>query len=203
MEVDGGIPGVVGRGRRPARLLEALQPGPGLDQRAIDGEVLGRDQLLGLGLRKHALEERARDVARQQPLPVLGEDRGVPDRVIHAQAHEPAKEQVVIELLHELPLAADRVEELEQQRTQQLLGRDGGPAGLGVQPGELRGQLAKGLVDHRADRPQGMVGRHALLGPAVAEHRVRMPIVAAHAHLPLLAESGIPAQSVRTFSASC
>src|SRR5262245_10926775 len=41
--------------------------------------------MAALLLRQHSLEERAGDVAAEQPLPVLGEDREVPDRVIHAQ----------------------------------------------------------------------------------------------------------------------
>ena len=45
------------------------------------------------------------------------------------QPDEPAKQQIVVELLHQLALRAHRVESLQQQRPQQLLRRDRGPAG--------------------------------------------------------------------------
>lgn len=72
-------------------------------------------------------QELGGNVPGQQPLTVLGEDRDIPDRRIHRQANEPAEEQVVIHLLHELALRADRIEGLQEQRTQQLLGRDRWP----------------------------------------------------------------------------
>jgi hypothetical protein len=37
---------------------------------------------------------------------------------VHAHAHEPAEQQVVIQLLHQHPLAAARVEDLQKQRLQ-------------------------------------------------------------------------------------
>jgi hypothetical protein len=91
-------------------------------------------------------------------------DGGVLDRVIHAESHEPPEQEVVDQLLDELPLAPDGVEQLEHQGAQQPLGRDGGPARLGIEPGELRGQLAERRVDHGADRPQGVVGRERTKG---------------------------------------
>lgn len=43
----------------------------------------------------------------------------MPDRLIGGKAHEPAEQQVVLELLHEHPLAADGIQHLQQQRPQQ------------------------------------------------------------------------------------
>src|SRR5262245_10352453 len=43
---------------------------------------------------QHALEEDLGNVAAQQPFPILGEDGDVTDRVIHAQANEPAEEEI-------------------------------------------------------------------------------------------------------------
>ena len=73
------------------------------------------------------------DIACQQPLAVLGEHRHVPHRRVHRQADEPAEQHVVGQLLHQLPLGADAVEGLQQQRPQQLLRRDRGPADHRVQ----------------------------------------------------------------------
>ena len=63
----------------------------------------------------------------QQPLPVLGEYRHVPHRVVDVESHKPAKQQIVIELLHQHPLAAHRIKHLQQQRPQQLLRRNRRP----------------------------------------------------------------------------
>src|SRR5512133_801621 len=61
--------------------------------------------------------------------------------------------QIVVQLLHQLPLRADAVERLQQQPPQQLLRRDRRPADrridgreIGVQPGER-------CIDNRPDRP--------------------------------------------------
>jgi hypothetical protein len=48
----------------------------------------------------------------------------VPDRIVDAEPHEPAEQEVEVEPLHQLTFQADRVEGLQQQRAQQLLGRD-------------------------------------------------------------------------------
>jgi hypothetical protein len=57
----------------------------------------------------------AGDLARQQPVAVLGEGRRFPPRVVHADPDEPTKQQVELDPLHELSLRADRVEGLQQQ----------------------------------------------------------------------------------------
>jgi hypothetical protein len=123
-----------------------------------------------LGLRADLLEEGPGNVASEQPVPVLGKHRGVPDPVVHGQAHEPPEQQVVVELLHEQALAADAVEYLQQQRAQQVLRRDRGPADLGVELVELRRQFPEHDVHHRPQGAQGMVGRNALLQRHVAPH---------------------------------
>jgi hypothetical protein len=203
VEVDGGIPGVIRRGRPRPLLLEALQPGPGLDQRPVDREVLRRQELAPLSLGQHPLEEGPGDIPAEQPLPVLGEHGRVPDPVINAEAHEPPEEEVVVQLLHELAFAPDRVQHLQQQGPEQLLGRDRRTPGLRVQPRELGRELPERRVDHRADRPQGVVRRNPLLGGHVTEHRVRTSIVAAHAPLLVALESGMHGRSLPRFSASC
>jgi hypothetical protein len=55
---------------------------------------------------------------------------GWPATVIVA-AHEPPEEQVVVQLLHEQPLAPHRVQDLQQQRAQQLLRGNGGTPDAG------------------------------------------------------------------------
>ncbi len=159
---------------------EALLPGPGLDERAVDAEVLIRKELRGLGLGEHRGEECPGDIAREQPLAVLGEHGHIPDRVVGVEPDEPAEEQVVVERLHQQPLRADRVQDLEDQRPEQHLGGDRGSAELRVQPAEEWIELQQGLVDHRPDRAERMVLRDPSLRGQIAPHRTLLAIVAAH-----------------------
>ncbi len=93
---DGRIPGIVGRrAAHPGRALEPLEARPRFDQDTVDGEVFTGQQMLGAGPRHDVLEERAGRLAAQ-PSPLSGDLRGAPDRVVHGQTHEPAKEQFAI-----------------------------------------------------------------------------------------------------------
>ena len=86
MEVDGGIPGVIGGlARRRIPLLKALQAGPGLQLRPIHREVFVREQAGCPGLSPDGIEECRSHIAGQQPVPVLGKRRRMPDRVVHIQ----------------------------------------------------------------------------------------------------------------------
>jgi hypothetical protein len=118
VEVHRRVAGIVRRRRRDIFALEALEPRPRLNERAVDREVLVREQLPLPGLREHGLEEGFGHLTVEQALPILREHADVPDAIVHVQADEPSVEQVVVELLHELPLAADAVQDLEQQRAQ-------------------------------------------------------------------------------------
>jgi len=57
----------------------------------------------------------------------------IPDGVVHVQTHEPTEQQVIVELFHQQPLAAHRVQRLQQERSQQLLRRDRRPPGFRIQ----------------------------------------------------------------------
>ena len=46
-------------------------------------------------------------VATRQFYAVLGEHRHVPHRIVDAETDEPAEQQIVVQLLHQLPLRAD------------------------------------------------------------------------------------------------
>src|SRR4029077_8949323 len=52
---------------------------------------------------------------------------------IQRQPDKPPKQQIVAELLHQLPLRTHRVERLQQQRAKQFLRRNRRPSELGVQ----------------------------------------------------------------------
>src|SRR5260221_12856593 len=62
--------------------------------------------------------------------------------------HKPAKQEVVIELLHQKPLAAHRVQHLQQQRAQQLLRRNRRPPAAGGDRVEAPRRLLKRRIHH-------------------------------------------------------
>jgi hypothetical protein len=132
------------------------------------------------GLALHGIEERTRDVALEQAVPILTEGRGRPDRVIHAQANKPAKQHAVVDLFHQEPFTAYRVERLEQQRPQQLLGRNRRAANLRIHLREPRRQRGEHPVGHRANPAQRMVGAHALLGREITEHLIGLIVGSTH-----------------------
>src|SRR5271157_4809340 len=65
-------------------------------------------------------------------------------------------------------------------------------------------QIAQGLVDHLADRAQGVLGRNLLLQVDVAEHSVLLLLISTHAtyitYLPV--ERLVPSEIPSTFSAA-
>src|SRR5512145_83324 len=95
----------VPRASRLILFLKALLPGPRFDQCAIHREVLVGQKPLLPRLRMDLFKKLLRDVPSQKTLPVLTEYRGVPHPIVHVEPHKPPKKQIVIELLHEQPLA--------------------------------------------------------------------------------------------------
>src|SRR5215471_231678 len=93
---------------------EALDRRPSLQKRTVDREVLTRQKAPHLRLRHHRRQELRRDLAFQQPIPVLREARMVPRRIVNPKADEPAEQQVVLYSLHQQPLRADAVKRLKQ-----------------------------------------------------------------------------------------
>jgi hypothetical protein len=211
MEIALGVPGAVAiRWRFAAAILrhKTLHAGPGLDQRAVDREVLAGEQHVHLRQVQHAGEELGRDIAVQQPVPVLAEYGRIPHRIVRRQPHEPTEQQIVVELLHQLPFRAHRVERLQQQRSQQPLRRDRRSSFAGIEPVERPRQLGERRVHEFADRPQRMIRRYPRLQSHVAEKPFRSLIFAAH-RVPrskgIKKMHRITLQSSRqtTFSAAC
>jgi len=81
----------------------------------------------------------------------------------------------VLELLHQQPLRADRVERLQQKRTQQPLGRDRGAADPGIEVTKAPREPHQCLVHDHPDRPQWMCSRHPILKIHLAEQRTDGP----------------------------
>ncbi len=160
-------------GRSPFLRLETLHRRPGLHQGAVDREMIIRQQRCHLAMRQDGGHDLARYVRGQQPVAVLREHGRDPDGIVNPEAHEPAEQQVIIHLLHELPLGADRVEDLQQAGPDQTFRRDGGAALTRVEPVELGIQRAQRIVDDGPDLAQRVSRRNALLEIDVAEQRAR------------------------------
>ena len=110
-------------------------------------------------------------------------DSGHPDRIVHGQANEPAKQKVVLGLLHELALRAHAVEHLDEHGAQQLLGGNAGASALDVGRIHLGKQivhLLQGLVDHDADHPQGVIKGHEVIEMAHREQALGEGVGSAH-----------------------
>ena len=184
------IPRRIARGvrRRPALVFgpKALVARPRFQQRAVDRKVLVRQETMRIGLAPHRLEEGLRDVALQQPVTVLRKRRMIPHALIQTEPDEPAKQQVVVQLLDQQALAAHTVEHLQQQGAQQLLGRNGRPPDGRVQLREAWPQPDQRRVRHLSNRSQRMIARHALFGRHVTEQEIRPFIVTAHRRRTLL-----------------
>ena len=178
---------VAARPRRIARSvlrLEALHRRPRRNLRAVDREVLVRQQPAKLLVIHQLGEELARHVGLEQPVAVLREHRRHPHRIVDPEPDEPAVEQVVIELLHQLTLRADRVERLQQQRPQQPFGRDRRTTSRRVSRGKIAVERSQHVVHHLANQPQRMLRRHPLLKVDIGEQLPRSSIRAPHSAPP-------------------
>jgi hypothetical protein len=114
---------------------------PGLDQRAVDREVFAGQQLAYLRQIENARKKLRRDIAVEQPVPVLAEHGRIPHRIVRRQPDEPAEQQIVVELFHQLPFRAHRVQRLQQQCSQQPLRRDRRPSFARIESIERPRQL--------------------------------------------------------------
>ena len=162
---------------------KTLVPGPGLDERAIDAEVLARQQVPLLSDCHHFVEELDDGVMLDEPLAILGEHRGHPNGIVHGQADEPAKQQVVLHLFHQLALRANAVQHLQQHGAQQLLRGNAGPTTLDlglVHAAKQRSQLRQRLVGHGTNRTQRMRVWNKVLQLAHREQALGEGVGAAH-----------------------
>jgi len=147
-----------------------LEAGVGLDQGAVDRELLAAGQAFQKGVQVHAIEERPHEAVLLEALAVHAEDLRRPDALGRPQVQEPAEQQVVADLLAELDLAADAVEGLQQQGLQQPLGRHARPAGAAVGRVEVARHARQHRIGPPLDLTQRMAGRNQVLNVEGVEH---------------------------------
>ena len=143
---------------------EALERRPGLQQCAVDGEVLFGEEPSAPGFRQHRLHEPGRDIVLHEPPPVLREGRGIEGGVIEVEVQEPLKEEVVLQPFTELALAADRIERHQKGRLEEVLWRDRRTPDDGVHRFEAGRQFPEDRLHQCFDAADRMVLRHLLVG---------------------------------------
>src|SRR5438034_1297675 len=143
-------------------------------------EVLVGSQTLGPRLLHHLRQELLGHVGLQQPVAVLGEARRIPNLLVQVQPYEPAKQHAVINLFHQQTFAADRVQHLQQLRSQQLLRRNRRTPYAGVHGVEPPRQLGKHFIHHGPDGAQRMIFPHSHLRRQITEHVVLLMICSSH-----------------------
>jgi len=144
-----GIARIVGRSRRLLVLcLKTLRPRPRLQQRAVHRETLVRGQALGSRLPHDMHQKLLGHVGFQQAIAVLGEHRRVLHLVVQVQSDKPTEQHAVVDLFHQQPLAANRIQHLQQLRSQQLLGRNRQTPRAGVHRIKPARQLLEHFIHH-------------------------------------------------------
>lgn len=163
---------------------KALLAGPGLNQRTVDGEMLFREQALPVGLPHDFGEEEFNDLVLEQAIPVLRENRVIPDRIFQRQPNKPAEQEVVAHLFHQLPFGADRVEHLHEQGAHQFLGGNRITSALGVDHVEHAVETHQRFIDQYPDAAQRMIRRNEIVQLRHREKTFLNAIRSAHlAHL--------------------
>ena len=123
-----------------------------------------------IGRLQHYLQKRVSDVALEQPVAILGKHRRHPHRSIRIQPHKPAKEQIVIELLHQLTLAPLRGKLAEYgnpDKAQMMFGFSAAPAARGVyKPRRPQASPLFRLVSDHLHRLQTVYDERFDAGPA-------------------------------------
>src|SRR6266487_1747083 len=160
---------------------EALVRSSRLDQRSIHRKMLVRQQRLDLRVVEKLGHEFGKHLAVLQSVAVLREGGRVPDRVVGRKPHEPAIQEIVVQLLHQLAFRPDAVEHLEQQRAQQLFRRNRGTAFARVELPQATVQFAQYIAHKLPDLPQRMVRRHPRLGRDVRKQPTLIHKCAPHA----------------------
>jgi hypothetical protein len=188
MEVHGWIAWVIRSGaiRFVPFALEAFKRGPGLDQGAINREMLIGEPSQRTRLRDYTTEELTGDRVFQQSSAVSGETRMVKARLVQLQVQKPATQQIVGELLAQQPLAANRIQRHQQRGFEQPLRWNRRPPQEAVHLVEDHRQLLEHGIHQLLDAPQRMLLGNPLCHVDHQQHRPLSPFLATHPLLPPL-----------------
>ena len=151
---------------------KALETRRCFDQGAVHTEVLVAQHVQSIGLEHYCVEELATDAVAQQPRAVLGKRAVIEAGLEEIHIQEPAKQQVVGQLLAESPLAPNGVQADQQAGFEQPFGWNGGTTLTvgGVHLIEQRRKLHQGSVGETFDGPQRMIARDQRLRVNERQH---------------------------------
>src|SRR4030081_1335933 len=159
---------------------KALLRCPGLDQSPIHRKMLVRQKRLHLRVIQKLRHELLKYLAVLQSIPVLGESRRVPHRVVRRKPGEPAIQKIIVELFHQLAFRADAVEHLEQQGAQQLLRWDRGAARARIELSEAGAQVFQNRPNQLPYCRKRMLRRHPRLRRQIGKQSALIPKSSAH-----------------------
>src|SRR5258705_4746201 len=165
---------------------KALEPRPCLDQRPVHTEMIVAHQVRFARLSDHCVEKQTPHLVFQQPIAVFAKDRGIETRFLKFHVQKPAKQQIVAQLLTELPLAAHRIQGDQQQRLQYLLGGNRRPSDLRIHPVKHPRQPPQFIIRQLLDPSKRMVSRYTVFDRNRRPHARLFILQTAHHHLPRL-----------------
>ncbi len=174
------MPCTLARLGRIALFRKTLPRSPRLDQRPVHRKVLLAQQVVFLRLLQHSFQQLLAHRARDQTFPVLAEHCRIPHHVVHLQTHEPAEQQVVVQLLHQLPLRPYRVQHHHQQRTQKPLRRNRRTARRRVQLVQLDSNIFQNSIRQNTNLTNRMILRYTTLQRYITEHRRLLLVESTH-----------------------
>lgn len=150
--------------------LEAFERGSRFDQGAIDSEMIRGQKLFPVGQADHFVKEAARNIGRNQAFAQSAEIGLIQARTFEIHVEKPAKEDVVVQLLTELPIGAARVQRDQQLPLEQALGRNRRPPRLRVQGVQFPRDRAQRSISQFLHLAKRMLGQHTRLRREVMEH---------------------------------
>ena len=99
LEINGRISRIISRIAASVSLfLETLLSRPHLNQGAVHSEMLVGQQSLCPIMNQDSIKGGSGNISIEKAIPVLAENRGVPNSVIHAESDKPAEQSVLCRL---------------------------------------------------------------------------------------------------------
>jgi hypothetical protein len=131
-------------------LDEAFDRSQRFDHRAVNREMIVRNQALPLRNAQHLREEMLCYRFAEQAVPIGAEGRLVPHRLVNAHPEKSAVQQIVFDMLHQLPLRADQKQRLNQTGAQQAFQCNRRPTMARIQRLKFRTHVLQNAIDQHA-----------------------------------------------------
>jgi hypothetical protein len=103
------------------------------------------------------LHDAIEQIAVLQSLAILRTGRRVSHHIVRRQSDEPAGQQIVVQLLHQLPCTPYTIKHVQQQHAQQLFRRDRRTPRRGIQYAKIVVEIAEDFAHQRAYGPVRML----------------------------------------------